>query len=91
MPILLVCCTKDDIVPAVSTKKLYKSLKKSGHTNVYLFEAEHGTHANILGGKNGRDYVYVLNAFYKKYGIAHDDDFAQEGEELLEQCQPEIA
>ena len=90
MSILLVCCTYDDIVPASSTKKLYKALKDSGHTNVYLFEAEHGTHANILNGENARDYVCVLNAFYKKHGISHNEEFAQEGEELLAQCQPEI-
>ena len=90
MPILLVCCTKDDIVPASSTKKLYKVLKDSGHTNVYLFEAEHGTHANILGSSSGRDYVSVLNAFYKKYSISHNEECAEEGEALFEQCQPEI-
>ena len=89
MPILLVCCKNDDIVPASSTKKLYKALKDSGHANVYLFEAEHGTHANIINGESGRDYVCVLNAFYKTHGISHDEEFAQEGEELLEQCQPE--
>ena len=90
MPILLVCCTHDDIVPAWSTKKLYKALKESGHTNVHLFEAEHGTHANILGGKSARDYVRVLNAFYKKHDISHNEEFAEEGEVLLAQCQPEI-
>jgi len=90
MPILLACCKDDNIVPASSTKKLYEALRESNHTNAYLFEAEHGTHANIMNSKSRQDYICVLNAFYKKHGISHSEEFAQEGKGLLGQCQPEI-
>jgi len=85
MPILLICTKKDTIVPAESTKKIYQSLKATGHEHVYLFEATQGAHCNIFADKN---YLPVLHAFYKKYNLSHDESCADAGQALLAQCQP---
>jgi len=89
LPILLIGSQEDQAVPIESIINLYKKLLRSGHKHVYLLKLKAGKHSKLLVAQDGEKYQNVVHAFYKKYGLPHDADFAQEGKELLEKCQPE--
>ena len=90
MPILIVCSKEDGLVPYASSINVYKKLLNSGHKHVYILILDHGQHAKILSGQDGQKYQSVVHAFYKKYNLPYDSSSAEEGENILLFCQPQI-
>ncbi|MFC1845540.1 prolyl oligopeptidase family serine peptidase [Candidatus Dependentiae bacterium] len=90
MPILLICSKQDQLIPWWSTMALYKRLKETGHEHVYILVVDRGRHAKILLGPDGDIYVKVFHAFSRRYGLQHDPLLAQEGQERLDLCQPDL-
>lgn len=88
IPILLVCLHDDHLVPAESTKAIYRALRASGHTKTHLFVAHHGRHGKIIQGSDGSSYQAVVHAFYRTYGLPHDTHLADAGQEMFKQSQP---
>lgn len=77
IPIMLVHSQQDTIIPINDSRNLYLKLKEAGHQHVYLVELKQGVHAALLWGPEGELYRNVVHAFYKKYGLPHQPDFAQ--------------
>jgi predicted esterase len=90
LPIIFIHSKKDKVVPVNSSRQLYIKLKQCGHKDVYLVELASGDHGKIMQGQDSDFYLYTVHAFYKKYGLPHDPDFAQKGAQLLTHCQPSI-
>lgn len=90
MPILLISSKEDATVPSSSVISLFNTLKKSGHTEVYLLITEHGSHAKVLWGPDGEQYQIVTHAFLARYGLPHDAVLANRGKLLLDTCREEI-
>jgi len=83
LPILIICSKEDPLVPWYSSIQLYKKLKESGHLSVHLFLADHGKHSRILCDQDGNTYQAVVHAFYEKYGLPHNAEFALQGRKYL--------
>jgi pimeloyl-ACP methyl ester carboxylesterase len=90
MPVLLICSKEDSVIPARSTINLFTILKETGHTDVYLLVTEHGRHAKILWGADGEKYQAVTHAFFARYNLPHDADWAKRGADLLDACRGDI-
>lgn len=90
IPVLLICSTKDALIPASSTGLLYKKLVLAGHTKTHILILEHGKHANILWGEQGHIFRNVVHAFYKEYNLPYNPTFAQAGMKHFASCKPSI-
>ena len=90
-PTLFVASKKDKVVPFEATEHMYHQLKKQGHPDVYLLTLENSNHC--AGMKDDpvdkTRYEVVVNAFYKKYHLDHDQELAEQGMSiLLNECRP---
>ena len=90
MPILIVHSKKDKVVPIKCSRRLYIQLRQTGHYNVYFLELSEGLHGKLMSGSDASTYQNVVHAFYKRYNLPHEPFFAQQGEPLLNACQPSI-
>jgi pimeloyl-ACP methyl ester carboxylesterase len=84
IPVLLIHSKKDKVVPIESSRKLYKALVERGHADVYLLELEHGSHGKLMKGASAQTYQDVVHAFYKKYNLPYNAQFAERGTPILE-------
>ncbi|HEX2978034.1 MAG TPA: prolyl oligopeptidase family serine peptidase [Candidatus Babeliales bacterium] len=91
VPILFVHSAKDKVVPVQCSRKLYIKLKETGHQHVYLLELPSGDHGKLMNSEHSLMYQNAVHAFYKKYGLPHQEDFAKHGEAFLALAQPGIA
>jgi predicted esterase len=89
IPIIFIHCQKDKVVPINSSRKLYAKLISHAHPNAYLLELNNGLHGKLLAGNDGPLYQNVVHAFYKRYGLPHNSEFAKAGETYL--TQPTLA
>lgn len=89
LPILLITSKKDLLVPAKSTEKLYRELKKTGH-DVYLLILDHSGHPRYMldHQEDTATYQAVVHAFYQRYGLAHVPHLAALGMPILDRCRP---
>jgi len=83
LPILIICSKEDLLIPWHSSIQLYKKFKKSGYSSVHLFVTEHGKHSNVLWDQDGNTYQAIVHAFYEKYGLPHNIEFALQGRKYL--------
>jgi len=90
LPVLLVCSKEDIVIPYQSTVNLYQQLIETGHEHVYLLVLDRGWHARLLWSADGERYQNVVHAFYRRYGLPHDADFAERGQADFERCRPSI-
>ena len=91
LPVMLICTESDEIVPCSSTINLYKKLCENGHKHVYLLKFKTGKHGKLLWTENGIKCRNVVHAFYAKYHLPHNPEFAKQGKNDLEQeCQPTL-
>jgi len=88
LPILIICSEDDDTIRGNSSVKLYKKLCETGHEHAYLLQFKHGPHARLIRSKEGEAYQNVVHAFYEKYELPHNSEFAQKGRLLFEKCLP---
>jgi hypothetical protein len=90
LPILIICSQEDGLVPCSSSISIYKKLVDSGHKHTYILILNHGRHAKILSGPDGKKYQRVVHAFYKKHNLPHNPSIAAKGEKYLRKCQPHL-
>lgn len=83
IPILFVHSKKDTLIHWKSSLRLYKRLCQQGRKNVHFFILDAADHNNATEGSDGLNYRNVVHAFYKKYGLPHDSDFACQGQALF--------
>ena len=89
LPILIICSTQDYLVPSWSSINLYKILQETGHYNTHLLLLPEGEHAKLIKHERiGLLYQYVTHAFYQKYQLPHDPEYAQIGQDIFNVCQP---
>ncbi len=91
LPIIFVHSQKDRVIPIKSSRTLYVALKALGYQHVYLLELEAGLHGKLMLGSEASTYQNVVHAFYKKYHLPYNHEFARLGDPLLALCQPSIA
>ena len=90
LPIMIICSQADGIVPCSSTVNLYKKLLENKHEHAYLVKFNTGKHAQLLWSEHGQQLRNVVHAFYQRYGLPHNQTFANRGQKLLEMCQPSL-
>lgn len=90
IPILIIGSHSDDVVPISSVRKLYATLKRTGHQHVYLLELTQGRHGRLIQGAQGWLYASCVHAFYATYGLPHNHDLVEEGQQILAECQPDF-
>ncbi len=83
LPILIICSKEDSFTPWHSSMQLYQKFKESGHSSVHLFVVDHGKHSRILWDQDGNTYQKIVHAFYEKYGLPHNSEFALQGRKYL--------
>ena len=87
-PIFIFCSKDDEVIPVAQTIELYNALRASGHTKTHLMIVDSGSHAKILGNKDGQRVRNTIHAFYKEYNIPHNEAWATEGQESFKQTNP---
>lgn len=90
IPLLFICTTKDRIIPFESCIELYKASSKAGHSRAHLLIAQHGAHGQIINSTDGSMMRNVIHAFYQKYDLPHDPEWAREGAMRFAECQPTV-
>jgi hypothetical protein len=90
IPILIIHSRNDRTIPINSSRNLYKTLVESGNKDTYILELASGEHGKLAYGPESDLYVNVVHAFYKKYNLPHNPNFAHVGETMLSYCQPSI-
>jgi len=90
LPILIVCCSQDSLVPASSSIELYKKLRQTGHDHVYLLVLDHGKHSKLVFAADAGRYKNVLHAFCRQYDLPFNQICADLGKEEFELCQPDF-
>jgi alpha-beta hydrolase superfamily lysophospholipase len=90
IPIILIHSIKDKVIPVNSSRALYLALKNSGHEHTYLLELASGSHGKLMAGSCAQIYQDTVHAFYKKYDIPHNPEYALRGEPLLAETQPSV-
>lgn len=88
IPILIICSEEDTRVPADLSKKLYDELRVTGHDEVHFVKLKQGAHGKLIEGTGSDTYRNVVHAFYKKYGLPHNEEYAQLGQSILDESQP---
>ncbi len=88
IPILLIHSKVDELIPYQSSRNLYTILRNQGRNNVHLLELNYGEHGRYIMRDDAKTYQLVVHAFYRQYGLPHNEALAQEGEDLFKQCQP---
>jgi alpha-beta hydrolase superfamily lysophospholipase len=88
VPILIICSEQDSLIPCSSSIALYRALKKAGNNHVHLLNVAQGDHGKILWGAKGAEYRNVVHAFYKKYNLPYNGEFAALGQQELAASQP---
>ncbi len=91
VPMLIIGSHSDDVVPIASVRRLYATLKRTGHAHVYLLELTKGRHGRLIQGDQGHLYASCVHAFYARYGLPHIPELIDEGQCILDLCQPDIA
>lgn len=90
LPILFVCSKQDELVHFLCTVNLYHALRQAGHEHAYILILNQGAHGKLLHNSIGSTYQSVVHAFYKKYGLPHDEILARYGTSRLKKCQPQF-
>lgn len=88
LPIFIIHSKADNIISINHSRRLYLEFLKYGFTNVYLIEAKHATHNEILNNIDYRIYQKTLHAFYKKFNIPFNEQLAKNIN--IGQYQPDI-
>ena len=88
LPILLVHSHQDEIIPINQSREIYLRFKESGHEHIYFLELEKGDHAGLIWGPQGDLFRDVVHAFYKRYNLPCNDEFASKIN--LDDYQPSI-
>ncbi len=90
LPILFICSKQDELVHFLQTVNLYHTLRQTGHEHAYVLILNQGAHGQLLHNSIGSTYQSVVHAFYKKYGLPHDEKLARYGKDRLAKCQPKF-
>ncbi len=90
IPILIVCSEEDTRVPAALSKKLYEELIKTGHDKAHFICLKHGAHGKLIQGPDSTFYRNIVHAFYAKYELPHNAEYAELGKEAFERSQPAV-
>ncbi len=81
IPTLIICSKQDRLVPWTSSQRIYRALKKTGHTTVHFVCLEHGDHGALLDGEDKVLYLNALHRFLKMYGLPYNDNFVTQNSE----------
>lgn len=91
VPLLFICSRKDTEVPWTSSLALYKKLRERSHEKVHVLIFDEGKHGWLVEGHCKDIYRDVVHAFYKRYGLEYNEEYAKAGKQLFEQfCQPDV-
>lgn len=83
IPILIICSKEDSRVPAWSSENIAQALKEAGHPMIHCVTLERGTHSKIINGPDGQTYRNAVHAFYQKYGLDRNPEWAEAGKCLI--------
>ncbi|PKN03741.1 hypothetical protein CVU75_00705 [Candidatus Dependentiae bacterium HGW-Dependentiae-1] len=85
VPIFIGNIKKDPISSDTTITNLVKQLRKKSQNPIYYYVCQEPiTHAYL---NTSKEYQRVINAFLKQYNLPHNEELAQQGQELLELAQ----
>jgi len=90
IPIFIVCSKQDKLVPCTSSANIYKKFVESGHKKVHFLIVDSGNHSKILWDAQEEVYRHCTHAFYKKYNLPYNAEYADLGEPIIETTQPDL-
>jgi hypothetical protein len=86
IPIGLVTSRVDRVVPAGNTYRLAAAMRGAGHDKVHVLTLQHSHHGHY-GMQNSTDraaYLHWLHALYRLYDLPHVPEYAELGQDLLD-------
>lgn len=89
VPVAFVTSRGDEEVPPSSTLRVVDELRSAGHERVHVLMLRRSRHPRyMLDDLNDRDaYTYWLHAVYRLYRLPHLPEYAELGEELLDESE----
>lgn len=86
LPVAFITSETDSVVPAECTKYLVQALVNTGHEEVYLLTLKASSHSKYMmdDPQDAAQYQHFVHALYKKYNLPHIEEYAQQGQALLE-------
>lgn len=88
IPVVFITSEVDRKVAKECTLNLVAHLANRGKNDVYLLVLKSADHSSYsLGdGPDQKNYLHLIHAVYKRYGLGHVSEYAQQGEGLLARC-----
>lgn len=85
IPIAFITSKTDKEVPFENTKKLAEALANRGQNPVYMLVLDQSSHNGYISDnlEDRTKYQNFMHALYKKYGLSHIEEFAEEGKSIL--------
>ena len=87
IPIGIVTSRGDKLVPPVEAMRLAAELRSAGHDKVHVLTLRRSRHGRYIGNDyplDGQAYLLWLHALYQRYDLPHCPEYAQYGQDLLE-------
>ena len=89
-PLIIISSKQDSTAPCQGAKALYRKLLETNHPNAHILVLDNGRHSKLLKDEQGHIYQNTVHAFYKKFNLPHNPEFAALGQATLQNCQPTL-
>jgi pimeloyl-ACP methyl ester carboxylesterase len=86
IPTIFIHSKTDYVVPFESSCALFQALKERGHKHAYFLQLESGRHGLLMRSEQAPVYESVVHAFFKRYGILHNQKVSHLGIDRLDKC-----
>jgi hypothetical protein len=88
LPVAFIASEADRVVPSECTKDLVQALVNAGHQEVYFLRLKASSHSKYMmdNPQDAADYQHFIHALYKKYNLPYIEEYANQGQSLLESC-----
>lgn len=83
IPVLFIHSLEDQLIPATCSRNLFNILRANNHINAHYITLDSGRHGGYIFNYDMEKYRNGVHAFYKKYGVAHNPEYAKLGEALI--------
>lgn len=89
IPVAFVTSLADNEVPWESTVRVAEEMRAAGHERVHVLKLRRSRHPHyVMDNQRDRDaYTYWLHALYKLYHLAYVPEYAEQGEDLLDESE----
>lgn len=83
IPMLFVSVENDASIPLKCVLNLIEQRKDAKHQHVHHIHLQNGKHGNLMSGEDAEKYQNAGHAFFARYGLPHNAEFAKSGTAFL--------